>query len=135
MPYNIRILGQSGQSLFGNQNEASQYGDPDVAATAILQGHLVCPGRVQGPVPPPGLSLSSPGTKQSGVAARAASQSSFHRQPASPLDPTSPSPLPPAAPTHQPSSRRGPATFAGTNFRSSLQRNPKRLFDAIFTSS
>lgn len=135
MTYNIVNVRHSGQSLFGSTNKASQYGDPDVATTAILQRHLVCSDEAQGRVSSPSLSLPSPGTKQSGAAAGAASQSSFHCQLASPLDPASPSPLPPAAPAHQPLGRRGVAAVAGTTFRSWLKAGQKLLCDAFYTTS
>src|SRR5882672_396956 len=134
MSYIVLYIRHSGPSLFSRANAASQYGDPDVAATAILQGHFV---RVDGSprrVPPASLPLPAPSPKQPRAAAGAGSQSGFHGQAASSADPSGPSALPPAAPDHQPSGGRSAAAVAGTPLLPWLRPSRKLLGDASYTT-
>src|SRR5438105_473416 len=96
MSYDILSLRHSGPSLFGGANATSQYGDPDVAATAIFRRRFVCAAEALGRVSPPSLPLLAPGPKQPPTADGARAQSSLHGQSTAAIDPASENLLPPS---------------------------------------
>ena len=128
-------LRHSGPSLFGGANATSQYGDPDVAATAIFRRRFVCSAEALRRVSPPSLPLLAPGAKQPPTATSAGRQSRLHRQSASAVNPANESLLPPSGPADQPRGGQSVAALAGRTTHPWLKKRPELLCDASYTTA
>src|SRR6266567_751164 len=134
MSYIVLHIRQSGPSLFSSANAASQYGDPDDAATAILQGRFVCANEWWRRLPPASLPLSPSSAEPTRAAAGTGSQRGLHGEAASSADPNGPSPLPPTAPTHQSGGGRGATAMGGSALLPWLRPSRKPLGNASYTT-
>ena len=110
------IMRQSGQSLFGNANTTSQYGDSDVAAKAISQSHFVCSHPSARGLSPASVSLFAAGPKQSSTASDTGATNGLHSQSAPALDSATPPTVQTARPPHQSCGYRSVATVAAILF-------------------
>src|SRR2546425_9412342 len=131
MSYDILTVCHSGSSLLSSSDQASQYGDSDVAATAIPGVHFVCAGYPFGRLAAPGLPLSATGPKQPQTPSDAGAKEGLHSQSAPPIDSGGAHPLPPAATADQSRGGRGVATVVGTSLSRWLRTKPKGACNAF----
>ena len=122
----------SGQSLFGNANTTSQYGDSDVAAKAISQSHFVCSHPSARGLSPASISLFAAGPKQSSTATDTAAANCLHGQSAPALDSAAAPTVPAATPPHQSCSYRGVTTVARTTIHPWGKLSQAILFHAFY---
>ena len=132
MSYNILNISQSGQSLFGNANTTSQYGDSDVAAKAISQSHFVCSHPSARGLSPASISLFAAGPKQSSTATDTGAADCLHSQSAPALDSAAPPTVPAATPPHQSCGYRGVATVARTTIHPWGELSQAIFFHAFY---
>src|SRR5439155_23461702 len=114
MSYDTLNIRHSGQSLFGNANTTSQYGDSDVAAKAISQSHFVCSHPSPRGRSPASRSLFAAGPKQSSTTTDTAAANWLHSQSAPALDSAAPPTVLAATPPHQSGGYRSVAIVART---------------------
>ena len=126
------IMRQSGQSLFGNANTTSQYGDSDVAAKAISQSHFVCSHPSARGLSPASISLFAAGPKQSSTASDTGAADCLHSQSAPALDSATPPTVPTATPPHQSCGYRSVATVARTTIHPWGKLSQAILFHAFY---
>ena len=112
MSYNIVTIRHSAQSLLGNSNATSQYGDSDVATKASFPCHFVCTGPPSGRLPSASLSLFIAGPRQSPLASHTGASSCLYGQSSPVADSAVAPPVSSAAPSYQSRRCRGVAKMA-----------------------
>src|SRR6266567_1988267 len=134
MSYNILTIWRSVQSVIGDKNKTTQYDGPMVAATTILESHIVCLDPALRPLPPPGLPLFAPSAKPPRAATGAGTKSRVHSQSAAPVNSSRAGSLPAATAAHQPDSGRGLRAMVGTKLCPWLRAKSTASSNAFFNT-